>query len=105
MACNAEDCGLQKLNNDEIGTSVQEKFDPVNDETDEDECQVSYTAWIAFGFRLSKQSRIRTIVKLFPSASAPFFGDTLCNNIVKNTQGEQYYKAITFYSFVRTGKL
>ncbi|GFX25852.1 uncharacterized protein LOC103524116 [Trichonephila clavipes] len=37
MVCNAEDCGFQKLNDDEIVTSVQEESDPVNDETDEDE--------------------------------------------------------------------
>ncbi|GFU04056.1 uncharacterized protein TNCV_862331, partial [Trichonephila clavipes] len=37
MACDAEDCGLQMLNDDEIVTSMQEESDPVNDETDEDE--------------------------------------------------------------------
>ncbi|GFV53833.1 cathepsin K [Trichonephila clavipes] len=34
--CDAEDCGFQMLNDDEIGTSVQNS-DPVLDETDEDE--------------------------------------------------------------------
>ncbi|GFV07736.1 uncharacterized protein TNCV_4942381 [Trichonephila clavipes] len=29
MACDAEDCGFQMLNDDEIVTSVQEEFDPV----------------------------------------------------------------------------
>ncbi|GFS62586.1 uncharacterized protein TNCV_1263361 [Trichonephila clavipes] len=37
MACNAEDCGFQMLNDDEIVTSMQEESDPVDDETDEDE--------------------------------------------------------------------
>ncbi|GFW43143.1 hypothetical protein TNCV_1475381 [Trichonephila clavipes] len=37
MACNAEDCGFQMLNDDEIVTSVQEESGPVDDETDEDE--------------------------------------------------------------------
>ncbi|GFW58156.1 hypothetical protein TNCV_2743001 [Trichonephila clavipes] len=36
MACDAEDCGFQMLNN-EIVTSMQEESDSVNDETDEDE--------------------------------------------------------------------
>ncbi|GFT90801.1 uncharacterized protein TNCV_319611 [Trichonephila clavipes] len=36
MACDAEDCGFQILNDDEIVTSVQEESDPVRDETDED---------------------------------------------------------------------
>ncbi|PRD29644.1 UNVERIFIED_CONTAM: hypothetical protein NCL1_28771 [Trichonephila clavipes] len=61
MPCDAEDCGFQMLNDDEIVTSVQEESDPVDDETDEDEdnttnCPVSYTGWITFGFRLSGQS-------------------------------------------------
>ncbi|GFW50488.1 hypothetical protein TNCV_2887911 [Trichonephila clavipes] len=37
MECDAEDCGFQMLNNDEIATSVQEESDPVDDETEEDE--------------------------------------------------------------------
>ncbi|GFV46098.1 hypothetical protein TNCV_1256551 [Trichonephila clavipes] len=37
MACDAEDCGFQMLNDDEIVTSVQEESDLVDDETDEDE--------------------------------------------------------------------
>ncbi|GFT19510.1 hypothetical protein TNCV_2534041 [Trichonephila clavipes] len=37
MAYNAEDCGFQTLNDDEIVSSVQEESDPVDDETDEDE--------------------------------------------------------------------
>ncbi|PRD29529.1 UNVERIFIED_CONTAM: hypothetical protein NCL1_29125 [Trichonephila clavipes] len=37
MECNAEDCGFQMLNEDEIVTSVQEESDPVDDEMDEDE--------------------------------------------------------------------
>ncbi|GFT13972.1 uncharacterized protein TNCV_2616021 [Trichonephila clavipes] len=116
MACDAEDCGFQMLNDDEIVTSVQEEPDSIDDETDEDEdindesskgpsnadafsalesamewyeqqsecCPIqqlllkrirscskkkkkknrSYTmcpAWVAFGFRLSEQSRIRTV--------------------------------------------
>ncbi|GFV57187.1 hypothetical protein TNCV_2557921 [Trichonephila clavipes] len=36
MACDAEYCGFQTLNDDEIVTSVQEESDPVHDETDED---------------------------------------------------------------------
>ncbi|PRD27989.1 UNVERIFIED_CONTAM: hypothetical protein NCL1_33772 [Trichonephila clavipes] len=36
-ACDAEDCGFQMLNDDEIVTSVQEESDPVDDETNEDE--------------------------------------------------------------------
>ncbi|PRD32878.1 UNVERIFIED_CONTAM: hypothetical protein NCL1_19142 [Trichonephila clavipes] len=42
-------------------TSVQEDSDTVHDETDEDEDnnnesgKVSYTSWIAFGFRLSER--------------------------------------------------
>ncbi|GFV86966.1 hypothetical protein TNCV_2199171 [Trichonephila clavipes] len=78
--------GFQMLNDDKIVTSVQEESDPVDDKTDEDEdnsnnksskgptnadiaakkrrctmCPVSYTAWIALSFRLSEQSRIRTV--------------------------------------------
>ncbi|GFS85805.1 uncharacterized protein TNCV_2973481 [Trichonephila clavipes] len=37
MACDAEDCGFQMLNDDEILTSVQEESDPVDNETNEDE--------------------------------------------------------------------
>ncbi|GFX29601.1 uncharacterized protein TNCV_4776731 [Trichonephila clavipes] len=37
MACDAEDCGFQMLNNNEIVTSVQEESDPADDETDKDE--------------------------------------------------------------------
>ncbi|PRD35856.1 UNVERIFIED_CONTAM: hypothetical protein NCL1_10302 [Trichonephila clavipes] len=37
MACDAEDCGFQMLNDDKIVTSVQEESDPVDDETDDDE--------------------------------------------------------------------
>ncbi|GFT54453.1 uncharacterized protein TNCV_2727741 [Trichonephila clavipes] len=37
MACDAEDCEFQILNDDRIVTSVQEESDPVDDETDEDE--------------------------------------------------------------------
>ncbi|GFU65422.1 hypothetical protein TNCV_633451 [Trichonephila clavipes] len=37
MAYDAEDCGFQMLNDDEIATSMQEDSDPVVDETDEDE--------------------------------------------------------------------
>ncbi|GFT24901.1 hypothetical protein TNCV_3021831 [Trichonephila clavipes] len=37
MACDAEDCGFQMLNDDEIVTSVQEESDPDDDEMDEDE--------------------------------------------------------------------
>ncbi|GFU68459.1 hypothetical protein TNCV_3869511 [Trichonephila clavipes] len=37
MACVAEDCGFQMLNDDEIVTSEQEISDPVDDETDEDD--------------------------------------------------------------------
>ncbi|PRD27924.1 UNVERIFIED_CONTAM: hypothetical protein NCL1_33982 [Trichonephila clavipes] len=36
MACGAEDCEFQMLNDDEIVTFVQEESDPVDDETDED---------------------------------------------------------------------
>ncbi|GFX00942.1 hypothetical protein TNCV_4579081 [Trichonephila clavipes] len=37
MECDAEDRGSKMLTNDEIMTSVQEKSDPVHDETDGDE--------------------------------------------------------------------
>ncbi|PRD31461.1 UNVERIFIED_CONTAM: hypothetical protein NCL1_23479 [Trichonephila clavipes] len=37
MACDADDCGFQTLNDDEMVTSVQAESDPVDDETDEDE--------------------------------------------------------------------
>ncbi|PRD33761.1 UNVERIFIED_CONTAM: hypothetical protein NCL1_16661 [Trichonephila clavipes] len=37
MRCDAEDCGFQMLNDDEIVTSVQEESGPVDDETNEDE--------------------------------------------------------------------
>ncbi|GFV97584.1 uncharacterized protein TNCV_2040921 [Trichonephila clavipes] len=37
MACDAEDCRFQILNDDELVTSLQEESDPVDDETDEDE--------------------------------------------------------------------
>ncbi|GFX70282.1 hypothetical protein TNCV_4617191 [Trichonephila clavipes] len=37
MACGAEDCGFQMLNDDKIVTFVQEESDPIDDETDEDE--------------------------------------------------------------------
>ncbi|GFW96909.1 uncharacterized protein TNCV_2160441 [Trichonephila clavipes] len=36
-ACDAEDCGFQMLNDDEIVISLQEESDPVDDETVEDE--------------------------------------------------------------------
>ncbi|PRD22123.1 UNVERIFIED_CONTAM: hypothetical protein NCL1_49955 [Trichonephila clavipes] len=36
MACDAEDCVFQMLNDDEIVTSAQEESDPVDNETDED---------------------------------------------------------------------
>ncbi|GFT58523.1 uncharacterized protein TNCV_1250071 [Trichonephila clavipes] len=35
--CDAEDCGFQMLNDDEIVTTMQEESDLVDDETDEDE--------------------------------------------------------------------
>ncbi|GFV29678.1 uncharacterized protein TNCV_330441 [Trichonephila clavipes] len=37
MACDAEHCGFQMLNDDEIAISAQEESDPIDDETDEDE--------------------------------------------------------------------
>ncbi|GFV26881.1 uncharacterized protein TNCV_3455511 [Trichonephila clavipes] len=37
MACDAEDCGFQMLNDDEIVTSVHEESDPIDDEMDEEE--------------------------------------------------------------------
>ncbi|GFX11584.1 uncharacterized protein TNCV_5141591 [Trichonephila clavipes] len=37
MACDAEDCGFQMLNDNYSATSVQEESDPVDDETDEEE--------------------------------------------------------------------
>ncbi|GFV11269.1 uncharacterized protein TNCV_3723581 [Trichonephila clavipes] len=37
MACDAEDCGFQILNDDKILTSVQEESHPVGDGTEEDE--------------------------------------------------------------------
>ncbi|GFY02675.1 uncharacterized protein TNCV_3505551 [Trichonephila clavipes] len=37
MVSDVEDCEFQMLNGDEIVTSVQEEFDPVDDKTDEDE--------------------------------------------------------------------
>ncbi|GFS54800.1 uncharacterized protein TNCV_3575501 [Trichonephila clavipes] len=37
MGCDAEGCGFQMLNEDEIATSVQEESDPVDDETEEGE--------------------------------------------------------------------
>ncbi|GFW44570.1 hypothetical protein TNCV_4481161 [Trichonephila clavipes] len=36
MSCDAEDCGFQMLNDDEILISVQEESDTIDDETDED---------------------------------------------------------------------
>ncbi|GFV80319.1 uncharacterized protein TNCV_4957221 [Trichonephila clavipes] len=36
MACDAEDCRFQMLNDDEIVTSVQEESDPVDGKTEED---------------------------------------------------------------------
>ncbi|GFV89671.1 hypothetical protein TNCV_1576441 [Trichonephila clavipes] len=60
--CDAEVCGFQMLNNDEIVTSVQEESDSDDDETDEDEDNnnylVSYIVWIAFGFRLSERCSV-----------------------------------------------
>ncbi|GFS51059.1 hypothetical protein TNCV_3277781 [Trichonephila clavipes] len=35
--CDAEDCEIKILNDDEIAISVQEESDPVDDETDENE--------------------------------------------------------------------
>ncbi|PRD33196.1 UNVERIFIED_CONTAM: hypothetical protein NCL1_18170 [Trichonephila clavipes] len=87
MACDAKDCGFQMLNNDEIGTSVQEDTNHVENkriktkkamtatkvklrhsapishflEARFPHCPASYTAWNAFGFRLSEQSRIRMV--------------------------------------------
>ncbi|GFW96721.1 hypothetical protein TNCV_2847771 [Trichonephila clavipes] len=37
MACDAEDRGFQMLNDHEIVTSMHEKSNPVDEETDEDE--------------------------------------------------------------------
>ncbi|GFV87527.1 uncharacterized protein TNCV_3281651 [Trichonephila clavipes] len=37
MACDAEDCGFQILNEDEIVISMKEESDPVYDKPDEDE--------------------------------------------------------------------
>ncbi|GFX80716.1 uncharacterized protein TNCV_758231 [Trichonephila clavipes] len=37
MTCDAEDCGFQMLNEDEIVTFLQEESDPFDYETDEDE--------------------------------------------------------------------
>ncbi|GFX61677.1 hypothetical protein TNCV_2591201 [Trichonephila clavipes] len=37
MASDAEDCGFQTLNDEEIVNSVQEESDHVDNETDEDE--------------------------------------------------------------------
>ncbi|GFV65717.1 uncharacterized protein TNCV_4153531 [Trichonephila clavipes] len=37
MAYDAEDCGFQMLNGEEVVTFVQEESEPVDDETDEDE--------------------------------------------------------------------
>ncbi|GFW85656.1 uncharacterized protein TNCV_853061 [Trichonephila clavipes] len=37
IACDAEDCGFQMLNDDEIVTYVREEFDSVDDEMEEDE--------------------------------------------------------------------
>ncbi|GFV91636.1 uncharacterized protein TNCV_4762011 [Trichonephila clavipes] len=37
MACDAENCGFQMINDDDIVTSVQEESDHVDDETGEDE--------------------------------------------------------------------
>ncbi|GFU03174.1 uncharacterized protein TNCV_2720761 [Trichonephila clavipes] len=37
MACDAEDCGFQMRNDEEIVTSMQEESNPVDNETDEDE--------------------------------------------------------------------
>ncbi|GFU43892.1 hypothetical protein TNCV_652711 [Trichonephila clavipes] len=37
MVCDTEDCGFQKLNDDEIVTSMKKESYPVDDETDEDE--------------------------------------------------------------------
>ncbi|GFU69101.1 uncharacterized protein TNCV_4458281 [Trichonephila clavipes] len=37
MACDAESCRFQMLNDDEIATSVQEESDPVDNRNDEDE--------------------------------------------------------------------
>ncbi|GFX37941.1 uncharacterized protein TNCV_3835421 [Trichonephila clavipes] len=42
MACNAEDCGFQMLNDDEIVTSEREESDPVDDVTNEDEDRNNY---------------------------------------------------------------
>ncbi|GFU42804.1 uncharacterized protein TNCV_3139891 [Trichonephila clavipes] len=44
MACDAEDCGFQILNDGEIVTSVQELSDPVDDEMDEDEDNITKVA-------------------------------------------------------------
>ncbi|GFW71570.1 hypothetical protein TNCV_2310051 [Trichonephila clavipes] len=46
VACEAEDCGFQILNDDEVVTSVQEEYDPVDDETDEDEDNTTKVARI-----------------------------------------------------------
>ncbi|GFW04237.1 uncharacterized protein TNCV_2670021 [Trichonephila clavipes] len=41
MTCDTKDCGFQMLNDDEILTSVQEEFDPVDNETDEDKDNIN----------------------------------------------------------------
>ncbi|PRD22940.1 UNVERIFIED_CONTAM: hypothetical protein NCL1_47738 [Trichonephila clavipes] len=62
MACDAEDCGFQMLNNDEILTFVQEESNPVDDKTDEDEDNINNEMYIqhgshsAFGYPNNRQS-------------------------------------------------
>ncbi|PRD26496.1 UNVERIFIED_CONTAM: hypothetical protein NCL1_37945 [Trichonephila clavipes] len=42
MACNAEDCGFQMLNDDEIVTSLKEESDLFDDKTNKDEDNKNY---------------------------------------------------------------
>ncbi|GFX16297.1 hypothetical protein TNCV_4705501 [Trichonephila clavipes] len=64
MACDAEDCGFQILNDDEIVTSVQEESDPVDDETDEDANNTTKVARVHQ--MLTRFQRLNTIRKTPP---------------------------------------
>ncbi|GFW57593.1 transposable element Tcb2 transposase [Trichonephila clavipes] len=59
MPCDAEGCGFQMLNDDEIVTSVQEESNPVDDETDEDEDNTTNDLEIESAGRRPGQGRRR----------------------------------------------
>ncbi|GFV34070.1 hypothetical protein TNCV_3979181 [Trichonephila clavipes] len=84
MACDAEDCGFQMLNDDEIVTSVQEEFNPVDDETDEDEDNNNKSSKIPLN--ADAFSALETATEWFPTTAAQE-NQRICNEKTKVYNG------------------